>query len=166
MNFADYVRAFAKLRSDIKPYWPDSTFHRAPHKPLLLLSILDLIANNRITSNLVELNAELIDTFDLYWNKAIGDERDSNILMPFYHMSSEGFWHLVAVPGKEAVLASGGKLRSFRQFAELVLGARFDDELFGLLRSPGAALAHAKHLLARDAAAFAMNLSRVFPKAR
>jgi len=137
MDFARYKHAFSKLRSDIKPYWPASTLHRAPHKPFLLLSVIDLIANNRIISNFIELNAELIDTFDLYWSKVIGEERSSNILMPFYHMTSEGFWHLVPVPGKETALSAGGKIRSFRQFSELALGARLDDELFTLLQSPG-----------------------------
>lgn len=135
MDITYYTNAFSKLRSDIKPYWPAATLHRAPHKPFLLLSILDLIANKRVKTNFFELDAELIDTFDLYWANVIGDERDSNILMPFYHMTSEGFWSLVPAAGKAAILASGGKIKSFRQFYQLVLGARLDDELFALLQA-------------------------------
>jgi hypothetical protein len=32
---------------------------------------------------------------------ASGEERESNILMPFNHMTSEGFWQLVPTSGKE-----------------------------------------------------------------
>jgi putative restriction endonuclease len=99
---------------------------------------MDLIANNRVKSNFFELDAELMDTFDLYWEKILGENRESNILMPFYHMTSEGFWHLVAVPGMEQALASGGRIKSFRQFHQVVLGARFNDDLFALLSEPDA----------------------------
>jgi len=138
MNLEQYKIAFAKIRSDVKPYWPISTLHRAPHKPFLLLSIMDLIANDRVKSNFFELDAELMDTFDLYWEKIIGKDRESNILMPFYHMTSEGFWHLIAVPGMEQTLASGGRIKSFRQFNEVALGARLNDDLFTLLSASDA----------------------------
>ena len=138
MSLEHYQQAFSRLRSDVKPYWPAATLHRAPHKPFLLLSILDLIANDRVKSNFFELDAELIDTFDLYWEKILGEKRESNILMPFYHLISEGFWHLVAVPGMEQALASGGRIKSFRQFHQVALGARLKDDLFVLLSEPDA----------------------------
>jgi putative restriction endonuclease len=136
MNLEQYKLAFSKLRSDVKRYWPTSTLHRAPHKPLLLLSIMDLIANNQINSNFFELNADLMDTFDLYWEKVIGRERESNILMPFYHMTSEGFWHLVPVPGMGQAIVSVGRIKSYRQFNQVALGAKLNDDLFTLLLSP------------------------------
>src|SRR5687768_5109594 len=46
MKLEDYKLTFSKLRSDVKSYWPAATLHRAPHKPFLLLAIMDLIANN------------------------------------------------------------------------------------------------------------------------
>ena len=138
MNLEDYKLAFSKLRSDVQPYWSAATLHRAPHKPFLLLSIMDLIANNQVKSNFFELDAELMDTFDLYWEKIIGKDRESNILMPFYHMTSEGFWHLVAVPGLEQALAAVGRIKSFRQFHQVALGARLNDDLFALFSEPDA----------------------------
>lgn len=138
MNLEHYKRAFAKLRSDVKAYWPVATLHRAPHKPFLLLSIMDLVANKQVKSNFFELDAELMDTFDLYWETIIGSDRDSNVLMPFYHMASEGFWHLVAAPGMEQALVSGGRIKSFRQFHQVALGARLNDDLFSLFLEPDA----------------------------
>ena len=46
---------FGKLRTDKgRDRYPAITYHRAPHKPFLLLSIMDLIAQGRITQNLIE----------------------------------------------------------------------------------------------------------------
>jgi predicted restriction endonuclease len=38
----------------------------APHKPFLLLSVMDLIAQGRITQKLIEPSYELVDTFNTY----------------------------------------------------------------------------------------------------
>ena len=82
-----YLRAFSKLRVDVSPdRWPGETFHRAPHKPFLLLSVIDLIVQGEIQKNFIELNSELIDTFNLYWVKIMGEDRNSNPVLPFYHL--------------------------------------------------------------------------------
>ena len=62
-----YLQMFAKLRIDKgRERYPEITYHRAPHKPLLLLSIIDLIAQGRIAENLIEPSYELVDTFNTY----------------------------------------------------------------------------------------------------
>jgi putative restriction endonuclease len=123
------------LRVDKVPArWGEETNHGAPHKALLLLSIMDLIAQGEITTNFVELKADLIDTFDLYWLKVMGQDKEGSIVLPFYHMKSEGFWHLVAVSGKEQALNS--PIRSLTKMRQYVLGATLDDELYTLLTDP------------------------------
>ena len=107
----DYLKAFSKLRSDTSPArWPAATNHRAPHKPFLLLAIMDLISLGMIQSNLIELNAELMDTFDLYWVKVMGTEKRGSPILPFYHLKSDKFWHLVPVPGMEQTLSPTNSL--------------------------------------------------------
>ena len=50
-----YIKIFAKLRTDKgRDRYPEVTLHRAPHKPFLLLSIMDLIAQGQITENFIE----------------------------------------------------------------------------------------------------------------
>jgi len=45
----------AKLQTDRgRDRYPDITCHRAPHKPFLLLSVMDLIAEGRVTHNFIE----------------------------------------------------------------------------------------------------------------
>ncbi|KAB8144902.1 HNH endonuclease [Chloroflexia bacterium SDU3-3] len=132
-----YTRAFAKLRSDAVPSrWGAATMGRAPHKPLLLLSILDLIAQGQIQTNVIVPNADLLDVFDLYWVKVMGREREGNLAMPFFHLRSEGFWHLIALPGQDALLSSARQIRSLRDLRAAVLGASLDRNLFQLLTQP------------------------------
>ena len=50
-----YLQMFANVRTDKgRDRYPEITYHRAPHKPFLLLSMMDLIAQGRITENLIE----------------------------------------------------------------------------------------------------------------
>jgi putative restriction endonuclease len=101
----EYVKRFAKLRTDTSPArWPAETRHHAPYKPFLLLAVMDLIAQGMIQANFIEFNAELMDIFDLYWDSMMGQEKVSNLVLPFFHLNRDGFWHLVPVPGKERVL--------------------------------------------------------------
>jgi len=61
---ADYLKLFQKLRTDRnRTRWPSFTTGRAPHKPFLLLSIMDLIGQGLITSNFIEPTFDLVDTF-------------------------------------------------------------------------------------------------------
>ena len=63
-----YLQMLAKLRTDKgRDRYPAITCHHAPHKPVLLLSMIDLVAQGRITENLIEPSYELVDTFNTYW---------------------------------------------------------------------------------------------------
>jgi hypothetical protein len=45
----DYLHQLTRLRTDTnRNRWTDATVHRAPHRPFLLLSILDLAAQGQI----------------------------------------------------------------------------------------------------------------------
>jgi len=51
-----YIKKFTNLRTDKnKNRYPATTRHRAPHKPVLLLSVMDLIEQGIITQNLVSI---------------------------------------------------------------------------------------------------------------
>jgi len=135
----DYIRRFAKLRTDTsRARWPAATRHRAPYKPLLLLTVMDLIAQGVLQTNFIEFNADLMDVFDLYWDKVMGREKTSNPVLPFFHLHRDGFWYLVPVPGQEQVLANVPQIRSTGPLRQLVLGATLDDALFKMLLNEGA----------------------------
>lgn len=130
----DYVNRFARLRTDTSPArWPAATQHRAPHKPFLLMAVMDLIAQGEIQTNFIEFSADLMDTFDLYWGEIMGQEKASNPVLPFFHLHRDGFWHLVPVPDKEQALADIPQIRSIGPLRQLVLGATLDEDLFEML---------------------------------
>lgn len=62
-----YQKQFTKLHANKNTrHWTEATTYRAPHKPLLLLSIIDLFSQGRIQTNLIELTADLLDLFGIY----------------------------------------------------------------------------------------------------
>ncbi len=102
----------------------------SPHKPLLLLSVIDLVETGTITSTRVTLSKELIETFAtnalLYASHL--DHFHPNIGMPFFYMRSEPFWKLV--PKEEGVIPIANTLQSLHRYYKY---AEIDRELFDLL---------------------------------
>ena len=87
-NFEYYYNCFSHLNT------AKMKGHSAPHKPLLLLSVLDLIEQGFITFNLIELSDALINRFKENTKAYLGNSIifNPNIGYPFYHLSSEPFW--------------------------------------------------------------------------
>jgi putative restriction endonuclease len=127
-----YLQSFSKLRTDkSSKRWSADTCSRAPHKPLLLLSILDLIASGSITKNFIEPSFELAETFNSYWSKVMPIGISASMSYPFYHLETADFWHLKAqsdIPHQR-----GRTVSSVKRLKELYFGACFDDDLFPLL---------------------------------
>ena len=127
-----YIDQFSSLRTDRSASWGNATRGQAPHKPFLLLSILDLIAEGQIPTNLVEITPQLGEYFAAYWEIVIPNRR-GNMALPFFHLRTSKFWHLLPRPGEESVLESIRQVSSLSHLQRLILGAKFDDELFQLL---------------------------------
>jgi putative restriction endonuclease len=64
------------------------------------------------------------------------DIHRADISLPFFHLTSDKFWHLVANPGFEAAIASKNRPRSLDALRKAVHYAYIDDELFELLSDP------------------------------
>ncbi|MDH4207105.1 MAG: hypothetical protein OEV45_16415 [Desulfobacteraceae bacterium] len=79
--------------------WSALTSYQAPHKPFLLLSIMDLIAQGSITQNFIEPSFELLDTFNTYWNSIMPLGSKTSMAYPFPKLKTDGFWHLEPNPG-------------------------------------------------------------------
>ncbi|MBW4451099.1 MAG: hypothetical protein KME38_30895 [Spirirestis rafaelensis WJT71-NPBG6] len=60
----------------------------APNKPILLLSIIEMIAQRQIRQNQIPLSAELIATFLKMWSH-LEPVRKPDIGLPFYHLTSD-----------------------------------------------------------------------------
>lgn len=125
-NVDYYLNKFTQLRIDRSHGRP------APHKPILLLSIIELIERGIITSNEIELTPEIVSTFLNYWN-ALYPTQKGIVALPFFHMKSDGFWHLVPNAGYEKSFNLIRHIKSSYQIRDMVRHAYLDNELFALL---------------------------------
>ncbi len=97
--------------------------------------MLDLFERGSIQSNLIELTPDLGDLFNRYWALVMPFDRRGNLALPFFHLRSDGFWHLIPRPGKEEFLTHASQIRSLAQLRESVDGARLDEDLYALLQA-------------------------------
>lgn len=127
-NFAALIRA-----SSPKYARRGETRGRAPHKPLLLLTVLDLAAEGQLTRNLIQLTQDLEERFDVYWITVMGPDHHTKVDYPYYHLTSEGFWHLVPRMGDETFVAQLSGPPPRHELSEKVLGVRLDEALYRLV---------------------------------
>lgn len=100
--------------------------HERPHKPILLLAILDLIENGTITENRIEASDELRAAFTDYF-KIVQQGNDQNTPHnPFYYLCSEGFWTLQPQRPDAAV-------GSWVQIQSRGIWAQLDPEFYALI---------------------------------
>ncbi|MEP0859725.1 HNH endonuclease [Trichocoleus sp. DQ-U1] len=107
----------------------------APNKPILLLSVIELISQGQIRQNQITLSVELISTFLKLWSN-LEPVRQPNIGLPFFHLRGDGFWYLYPKPGFELLINSHVKIRAVSALQQTVEYAYLDQELFELLWNP------------------------------
>jgi len=69
--------------------------HERPHKPVLLLSIIDLVDRGVITANQVPLSEELVRSFRRHFEVVREKDDQPTIQNPYFHLSGDEFWQLV-----------------------------------------------------------------------
>ena len=132
---ARYLEKFKRLRTDAGHHrYPAATRHRAPHKPFLLLSVMDLIAQGQITNNFIEPSFELVETWNGYWEAVIPPGQRSTMAHPFPRLQTDGFWHRIANPGYNE--NADYNVTSMSRLREVYAGARLDDALFLYMTDP------------------------------
>ena len=131
------------------------TYER-PHKPVLLLAILDLLDKGILTRNEIPLSRDLIRTFKQYFAVVRNGNDQPTIENPFYFLSGDGFWQLVARTGERPLYEPGNASRVPTIGALRGVHGQFDNGLWEALLSD----IHARHQL-RDAL-----ISRYFPEHR
>lgn len=130
-RLAIYVKKLTNLNANKNTkHWTAATTHRAPHKPILLLAVIDLFEQGRYPKNFVALTTDLIELFGIYWQVVNPPSQRADIFKPFYHLHNDGFWHLVPIPGAEERLKHTRTIVSMSQLEETVLGATLDDDLY------------------------------------
>lgn len=109
----------------------------APHKPILLLSLLDEIERGHISTNFVPITVELAAAFRSNWRVLAQPGWRERMVYPFRYLLQDGFWELtkdgVSLTSKEI-----GEPFTLNQLQEKVDGGRFAPDLWLLLQDPAA----------------------------
>ncbi|MDP5029872.1 HNH endonuclease [Paraglaciecola sp.] len=102
--------------------------HNKPHKVCMLLAVMDLIECGVIYENRIVFNDALKQSFTLHFQRLRAGNDQDTPENPFYHLTSEGFWHLQPVVGVDLITISG--------FSKSKIAyAYLDNGLFELMQS-------------------------------
>ena len=111
----------------------------APHKAVMLISVIDMIQTGLVTENSIYFTEALERMFELNWKRYVGDSILFNPTpaTPFWHLGGEPFWSLRREDGGKIsdikTTPSAGQLKSMGIVASL------EEDLFALLQDEQAA---------------------------
>ncbi len=107
---------------------------KAPHKPILLLSIIELINQRKINSNRIEISSDLVLMFKSLFKQLVHSGHIDNFSLPFFHLRSEPFYRLAPKTGMTSKLNQYKSIKSINKLIELISFAEIDRELYELLQ--------------------------------
>ena len=132
------IKHFASLNRAPGAVWTEATKRKAPHKPILLLAVLDLVHRGVITTPFIDVTGDLVELnelFNLYWRRIVPLGQSSSIAFPFSRLDREPFWELVPQPGKTITPAVINNTSSVTYLRKYALGARMDKGLFHIMQT-------------------------------
>lgn len=136
MSIQAYLQMFAKLKRANNAIFSDLTRKKAPHKPLLLLAVLDLVQQGIINSPVIDVTGDLVELnehFNSYWRRVVPLGHASSIAFPFSRLNSEPFWSLLGNDG-EVVDARRLNISNVSQLRRYVHAAKLDEPIFALMQ--------------------------------
>lgn len=113
--------------------------HSAPHKPIMLLSVISLIEQGCLVKNEIPLTEVIEKEFNIQWIKYVDPDSGykPSVWTPFWHLKNEPFWHLKAKDGNNASidkLAKPGQSATIGKMRETIKFACLDDDLYQLMK--------------------------------
>ncbi|QCR22339.1 HNH endonuclease [Pontibacter sp. SGAir0037] len=118
-----YLKKLTHLRQGVTKYG------KAPHKPILLLTFIELFEKGEITANKVYISPELVALFKEIFALLVKTAHKADFFFPFYHLSGEGFWTIRTRLGVPLQVYIG----NFNKLHEAVDYGCFSEELYALL---------------------------------
>lgn len=138
---AKYLKAFSDLSRKVS-----KEYGQAPHKPILLLSVLDEIQRGAYPDGLIIITPELVATFRSYFDALVLPghwlPRMEN---PFRYLYQDGFWNFIA---NGVVVAPENRTYTLNQLSNDFDGVRLAPDLALLVQNSVAINALRKQLLA------------------
>jgi len=129
-DFAEYLAKFQSLNCG------RGENHERPHKPVLLLAVLDLAESGRLPTNRITLSPELLELFRLYFDIVRTPQDQPTAINPFFFLRSDKFWHHQPRPGHEEIYASMRSPGCLALLTTTVAYAFLDDDLFSAMLDP------------------------------
>jgi len=124
------------LRTDIsRTRWTPLTCHRAPHKPFLLLSVMDHFALGLITRNFIEPSFDLVDTFNTYWQAIMPLGTKGNMAYPFPRLQTDGIFQLIKAPEFKGKI-NPESISSMKKLREVCAGAVLEEKIYVAFCNP------------------------------
>jgi putative restriction endonuclease len=126
-----YLYKFTHLKRGVTKYG------LAPHKPILLITLLELIGKGHISENKVYVDTELVGTFQENWRLLVSSLNQPDFTQPFYYLQSDQvdgkpFWQLIAKAGCQI----NSHIKSVNTLINVLEYAAFAEDLFILLTEP------------------------------
>ncbi|HRE58193.1 MAG TPA: HNH endonuclease [Candidatus Kapabacteria bacterium] len=122
-----YLRSFKNLRID-------RAHGIAPHKPILLISVLQTFQNGTNNSQRIYITPELVALFKTNWSLLVTSKHDCRFALPFYHLTSDKFWKLIPKSGFENIMQLSASMRNFTSLNAAVDCAIIEDDLLLLMK--------------------------------
>lgn len=120
----DYIQRIRDLNRS-----PRGHNRYAPHKPFLLLAVIELIKRSEIVENTIPMSDSLITLFGRYISLTPGWHPTT--YNPFFRLQNNGFWHLYPIELRDSAPPS-----SDAQLQRAGAYAKLDTDLWTLLRAP------------------------------
>ena len=127
---AIYSRKFAKLKQG------GTKYGKAPHKPVLSLTLIELIEQQIITENRITISPELVATFKETFALLVNVANKDDFTQPFFYLKNEGFWFLQP----KADYLFDTYIRNVQTLSDRLEYAYFAVDLYSLLINPQARL--------------------------
>lgn len=121
-DLAYYIYCFTHLKRDMKN-------GGAPHKPILILSLIEQFEKQIIFDDHIFITPELVSSFKTHWTELVKSNHHPIFALPFYFLNSEPFWNLIPNVGCEKWVASKSSMKSFKNLTTAVSYALIDSEL-------------------------------------
>ena len=135
-RLAFYANKLSKLKQG------GTAYGKAPHKPIFLLTLIELIEKQFITENKVFVTPELVATFKENFALLVKTAHKDDFTQPFFYLKNEGFWFFKPNPG----FLLDTYIRNVQTLSDRLEYAYFADDLYNLLINPQARL-HLKTLI-------------------
>lgn len=155
-----YLRAFRSLNVN-------RTGGRAsPHKPCMLLAVLGLAEAGHLERNEIRFDPSLLERYVKFFNAVRSETDHANPYFPYFHLSSEGFWHLQPLPRREAAVEAMRTARSMSDITANIRCASLDPDLHALALEERARSALREELVVAWFGSYRAQLGRVLQEER